>query len=116
MKKEDTKISFAIKIPSSNIWIPPNGRPYWTHHNRSGNAGPHLTDEELKKNGLSQYKKYKYNKGWAISVKLGNYEKLTICEDIYIKWTSRKSIKWTLKKIFTKWEKTIPKWVRENSK
>jgi len=93
-----------------------DSRPYWTHQNRSGNTGPHLTNKELKKLGLSQFKKYPYSKIWAISVKLGNYKKLTICEDIYVKWKSRKNIKWTWKKIFTKWERTIPRWVQNQPK
>lgn len=33
------------------IWIPPTGRPYWVLANLP-NAGPDLTDEELRRHGL----------------------------------------------------------------
>ena len=41
-----------------NIWIPPKGRPFWTIHNKRGNCGPELTDEELDEYGLSEFKNH----------------------------------------------------------
>ena len=46
------------------IWFPPNGRPYWTNRNSRGNAGPHLTDEELDEHCLSAFKRYKFDEVW----------------------------------------------------
>lgn len=114
--KDDDKIECAVYHKKKSIWIPPNGRPYWTHQNRSGNSCLPLTNKQLKKCGLSQLKKYPYSKVDAIAHKLGNFEKLTIWEDIYVKWKSRKNIKWTWNKIFTKWERTIPRWVKNQPK
>jgi len=34
--------------PCRRIWIPPTGKPYWIIAGKS-NAGPDLTDEEIKK-------------------------------------------------------------------
>lgn len=53
----------------NNIWIPPEGRPYWTTHNNRGNAGPDLTNRELKKHRLIIYKKYKFDEIWFESNK-----------------------------------------------
>jgi hypothetical protein len=54
----------AIAGQKDNIWIPPNGRPYWTTHNSRGNAGPHLTNRELKRHGLLEWKKHSFDEGW----------------------------------------------------
>jgi hypothetical protein len=70
--EDKDKIAFAGYLPNSGIWIPPNGRPYWTHHNAAGNAGPHLTDEELDKHGLGKFKEFEFSKLWAESHKLGH--------------------------------------------
>ncbi len=55
----------AIHTSNERIWIPPNGRPYWTRHNKRGNAGPHLTDDELGQNGLSAYLEFPFDEVWA---------------------------------------------------
>ncbi len=54
--KDANKISFAYQL--DNIWIPPNGRPFWTTLNKKGNAIGGLYDEELDKYGLSEFKKF----------------------------------------------------------
>jgi hypothetical protein len=56
----------AIAMEMGNIWIPPNGRPYWKG---GSNAGPHLTDEELDKHDLSYFKKYPFDEIWVKSLK-----------------------------------------------
>jgi len=55
-------IAVACKI--KNIWIPPEGRPYWIG---GPNAGPGLTDAELDEHGLSWFKKYPFDEVWAES-------------------------------------------------
>jgi len=59
------KIAVAVAVGLENIWIPPNGRPYWTK--QGANAGPHLTDEELDSKNLSQFKKYPFSETWKES-------------------------------------------------
>jgi len=57
----DKPIVCAGTILGGKIWIPPNGRPYWTVHNNKGNAIGQLYDEELDKYGLSEFKKFPFN-------------------------------------------------------
>ena len=51
-------------IKTDSIWMPSGQRPYWTTHNKRGNAGPHLTNKELWKHGLIRYKEYKFSEVW----------------------------------------------------
>lgn len=60
-------IAAAAQI--GNIWISPHGRPFWTTHNKKGNAGPGLTNKELRKHGLIKFKKYKFDELWSESNK-----------------------------------------------
>jgi hypothetical protein len=62
---DNKKIAWASSTLGGHIWIPPNGRPFWTHHNAAGNCGPHLTDEELDKHGLSRLKEFEFSETWA---------------------------------------------------
>ena len=55
----------SVAMSKGDIWIPPNGRPYWTKQNARGNAGPHLTDTELVANGLKMYKHLPFDCVWA---------------------------------------------------
>lgn len=36
------------KLGTTRIWIPPHGKPFWVRAGKP-NAGPDLTDEEIKK-------------------------------------------------------------------
>jgi len=50
----ELKNKIAVARQIKDIWIPPSGRPYWTTHNKRGNAGVCLTDEELQEYGLKE--------------------------------------------------------------
>ena len=64
---------FAVAAKIKNIWIPPNGRPYWVG---GYNAGPHLTDAELDRENLSAFKKHPYSKVWAESHEVGRRKQM----------------------------------------
>ena len=62
------KTAIAMNF-GDNVWIPPDGRPYWINLGMP-NAGPHLTDKRLKRFGLIWFLKYPFNKVWEKSHRL----------------------------------------------
>lgn len=63
------KNMIAVAMQVDNIWIPPEGRPYWIG---GLNVGPHLTDVELDTHDMSRFKKYPFDKIWAESCRLSS--------------------------------------------
>jgi len=66
-------ISIACCI-KDKIWVPPNGRPYWINNNMP-NAGPHLSDTRLKREGLVQFIKYPFSSVWYQAHKIGRLKR-----------------------------------------
>ncbi len=101
MTKED-EVVFAIGL--DNIWVSPNGRPFWTYHNVAGNAGPHLTDKELDRRGLFEFKRFPFSELWAECHKADHEKTLT----------KRQYIHSTLPKNYVPYESTL--WDDEKEK
>ena len=69
MKRPKTNGVVVAVLFRGNIWIPPTGRPYWVNVGAK-NAGPHLTDEQLKQFGLTDYLDTTFSETWAESCRL----------------------------------------------